>query len=123
MSDIYYYGNQPMLKYMSGGIPCATPIDKYAADLIESQQATITELTAENKTLRDYEKRRIYASPERFKQLWAAEAKVEELEAALKRLALLEANNFPHAKPYMVCVPTEIWEVAFPKQEVSDDNG
>jgi hypothetical protein len=42
------------------------------------------------------------------------QAKVEELTA---RLNLLEANNFKHSKPYMVCVPREIWAVAFPEQE------
>ena len=41
-------------------------------------------------------------------------AKVEALTA---RLDLLEANNFQHSKPYMVCVPKEIWAVAFQKQE------
>jgi len=44
------------------------------------------------------------------------QSKVDELEAAL---ALLDKNNFQHAKPYMVCVPTEVWRKVFPalKQE------
>jgi len=41
MSDVYYYGNTPMLKYQSGSTPCAIPIDKVAADLIESLQAEV----------------------------------------------------------------------------------
>ena len=41
MSDVYYYGNQPMLKYKSGKKFGAVPIDKAAADLIESLQAEI----------------------------------------------------------------------------------
>ena len=46
MSDIYYYGNQPMLKYKSGNTPCAVPIDKLAADRIEQLQAQVEELTS-----------------------------------------------------------------------------
>jgi len=41
MSDVYYYGNQPMLKYKSGKKFGAVPIDKAAADLIESLQAEV----------------------------------------------------------------------------------
>ena len=39
----------------------------------------------------------------------------QQIESELEgRLTLLENNNFPHAKPYMVCVPVEVWRKAFP---------
>jgi len=53
MSDIYYYGNQPMLKYKSGDIPCAIPIDKAAADLIESLQAEVERYRDALRAIRD----------------------------------------------------------------------
>ena len=54
--------------------------------LLDKSQAQVDALTAENKILSDFEKRRIYASPERFKQLWAAEVKAERYRKCLQRI-------------------------------------
>ena len=59
MSKIYYHGNTPMLKYKSGNVPCAVPIDKIAADAIESLEARVKQLEAALKEIIDTD----YAEP------------------------------------------------------------
>jgi chromosome segregation ATPase len=82
---------------------------RYQNLLSETQylRAKVEELTTD----RDLYKATCMANDTLIAQL---QAKVEKLTA---RLDLLEANNFQHSKPYMVCVPKEIWAVAFQKQE------
>jgi len=81
--------------------------DSIAAD----RQRLVEDLESDKKTLDLVIKTQAKIESESYKRL---QAKVEELTA---RLNLLEANNFQHSKPYMACVPIEIWAVAFPKQE------
>ena len=47
---------------------------------------------------------------EKNKKIISLQEKTEELEANIK---LLENNSFHHAKPYMVCVPSEVWAKIF----------
>ena len=111
MSDVYYYGNQPMLKYKSGKKFGAVPIDKVAADLIESLQAKVEELTADLVRVRRYLDRERKTARESIAMLrqefdemsrYAAareslitplQAKVEELEDMLQSAIERESCN------------------------------
>ena len=98
MSDVYYYGNQPMLKYKSGKKFGAVPIDKVAADLIESLQAKVEKLEEANAHRKNLNAQMLMNAAESGNRNYLAEinqlqAKVEELSGLLKAAACPNCNG------------------------------